>query len=612
MVAPGWVPKNLLAQLCTVAAVAAAAAAAAEQKPHIVFAVIDDHGYHDLGYAGSRIKTPTIDKFAMEGVRFTQAYVQKVCSPTRTAILTGRYPHRMGMQTPFCLGTAQGLNLNETLMSQYLNDVGYVSHAVGKWHLGYTTWEHTPTFRGFESFYGYYNCAEDYFTHSQPPHNSTWGLDFHDDKQPNCGKGCSRPAWEANLPPAKLAECMAESASASCVKPNQHPWQSGCWTCDDVDHYSTHLISNRVISVISNHVARHGSAAPFFLYLPFQDTHAPAEVPRAYRDAVNDDAATGGIPNVVRRELAGKLATVDEAFANITAALRDANMLDNTIIFYTTDNGGPIANYLGESFDGIGASNYPLRGGKHNAYEGGVRATAWVWDGRGKLHRKAGPGIPRGRTWHGLAHAVDYLPTICSIAGCNPFPHPRTGVPPRYSLALDGIDFSAELTNNATASQRTNVILDVDLPSPHNPWAKEYGYGTIRTADGWKYMVGFPENNDRKGDWSNPEPWLNVTYSLQGPAYGPEQLFNVLDDPEERHDQINNTDAVPAGVLERLRELYMIERNVAVYPFLLGPTGYPNAQGVWEPWMNSSELLVTPPFVGAAQACSGRAYGDVL
>ena len=81
-------------------------------------------------------------------------------------------------------------------------------------------------------------------------------------------------------------------------------------------------------------------------------------------------------------------------------------------------------------------------------------------------------------------------------------------------------------------------------------------------------MAGFPANAARKGDWSNPEPWLNVTVSLQGPAYGPEQLFNVLDDPEERLDQINNTDAVPAGVLERLRKLYMIERNVAVYPFL--------------------------------------------
>ena len=168
--------------------------------------------------------------------------MNKVCSPTRTAIMTSRwvvfksrrttcnyhalvgltvfamllnaayvchvvhgvlsisgkrYPHRMGMQVPFCGGMPQGLNLNETLMPQYLAKVGYSAHAVGKWHLGFTSWQHCPTFRGFESFYGYYNCAEDYFTHSVPGRNATYGLDFHDDPTPNCGPNCSRPAWEA-------------------------------------------------------------------------------------------------------------------------------------------------------------------------------------------------------------------------------------------------------------------------------------------------------------------------------------------------------------------------------------------------------------------------------
>ena len=103
----------------------------------------------------------------------------------------------MGMQVPFCGGMPQGLNLNETLLPQYLAKVGYSAHAVGKWHLGYTTWSHTPTFRGFESFYGYYNCAEDYYTHSVPGQNATYGLDFHDDPSPNCGPNCSRAAWEA-------------------------------------------------------------------------------------------------------------------------------------------------------------------------------------------------------------------------------------------------------------------------------------------------------------------------------------------------------------------------------------------------------------------------------
>ena len=118
--------------------------------------IVDDHGFRDNGYSGSRILTPTINKLRAEGIHLDNYYAQKVCSPTRQAIHTGRYPHRNGMQTPFCGGSAEGLNLNETLLPELLNGVGYESHAVGKWHLGFTQWEMTPTFRGYSSFYGAY------------------------------------------------------------------------------------------------------------------------------------------------------------------------------------------------------------------------------------------------------------------------------------------------------------------------------------------------------------------------------------------------------------------------------------------------------------------------
>ena len=113
---------------------AATVAAGATRKPHILFIVVDDHGHSDCGFTGrSYIETPTIDYFASSGVVFDSMYVQKVCSPTRTALLTGRMPHRMGMQTPFCGGAPEGLNLNETLLPQYLSKVNYSTHAVGKW-----------------------------------------------------------------------------------------------------------------------------------------------------------------------------------------------------------------------------------------------------------------------------------------------------------------------------------------------------------------------------------------------------------------------------------------------------------------------------------------------
>jgi len=545
------------------------------RQPHIVLVVVDDHGWSDLHFTGraspdgAESHTPTIDAYAQSGVHLTSAYVQKVCSPTRTAILTGRYPHRMGMQTPFCGGSPEGLNLNETLLPQYLKDVGYSAHAIGKWHLGFTTWAHTPTFRGFESFYGYYGCAEDYFTHSVPLRNDTFGLDFHDDVRPNCGSGCSRPAWEAV---ATDLSCYSKAE-----KESQKCWPGSsdtrmCFACDDWEHYSTHLIAKRAVDKIEAHDA----AVPLFLYLPFQDTHGPAEVPQLYSDAVDSK-----VTDPVRRELLGKLKALDEAIKNVTGALRrNEDMLNNTVLVYTTDNGGPIVPTTGANDDAIGASNWPLRGGKHNAYEGGVRATAFIWDGRGILHPRGAHNLK----WNGLMHAVDWLPSLCQIAGCNPFPVQPSG---KYGLALDGMDVSAALLSNGT-SPRSHVVLDIDHPT--GVW-KDYGFGSVRIGD-WKLMFGLQPDVNRPGDWSNHQPWRNVTVNEASVTYGPLQLFNVVVDPEERLDYANRTD-VPAGVLDELQAFAHGEQDVAVYPFSLGKKGKQNEEGVWEPWLDEEELSAT-------------------
>lgn len=200
-----------------------------------------------------------------------------------------------------------------------------VSHAVGKWHLGFTQWPFTPTFRGFKSFLGYYNCAEDYFFHGLH-FNQSESLDFHYDEQPNCGAGCSKPLFSA--------------------------------VGNDWEHYSTTIFSSRVVDIVE----QHDPEQPLYLYFASQDTHGPAEVPACYRDAYNQT-----VPDMVRRVLAGKLSTLDSALKNITAAYEKKGMLDDLVIVYTADNGGPIVPSSGWAKDAIGASNYPLRGGKHNA-----------------------------------------------------------------------------------------------------------------------------------------------------------------------------------------------------------------------------------------------------
>ena len=138
----------------------------AAAKPNILMIVMDDLGWNDTSYKGSDIPTQTIDKFAKEGIRFQQYYVQPSCSPTRAAIMAGRYPYHMGLANGVLKSCRPyGMPLNQTTLADELKKGGYATHIVGKWHLGMYKWEYTPTHRGFDSFYGYYGGAEDYYYH---------------------------------------------------------------------------------------------------------------------------------------------------------------------------------------------------------------------------------------------------------------------------------------------------------------------------------------------------------------------------------------------------------------------------------------------------------------
>lgn len=175
--------------------------------------------------------------------------------------------------------------------------------------------------------------------------------DFHRDKQASCGPGCSVPAWEAK------------------------------------GNYSTTVFSEEAVRVIN----AHDTNRPLFLYLAYQAVHAPAEVPQSYVDAYNTT-----ISDHRRRVFAGMLSCMDEGLGSVTSALEAKGMLENTLIVFTADNGGPTT-----TGDGVGASNFPLRGGKHSIWEGGVRATALI----------SGAGISvRGALYENLMHGADWLP----------------------------------------------------------------------------------------------------------------------------------------------------------------------------------------------------------
>ena len=269
----------LKAAALTIGLVACSFAATAPARPNLVFILADDMGWGDVGFHGGEIKTPNIDKLAAAGARLEQFYVQPVCSPTRAAFMTGRYPIRHGLHIGVVRPWARyGLPLDERTLPQALKEAGYTTAITGKWHLGHFEPAYLPTRRGFDHQYGHYNGAIDYNTHVRDG-----GFDWHRDDKVARDEG-----------------------------------------------YSTHLIAREATRLI----AEHDGSRPLFLYVPFNAVHAPHQVPASY---------TAPYANLTgdRRTYAGMLAAMDEAIGQIVGAIEKKGLRDNTLIFFCSDNGGP-------------------------------------------------------------------------------------------------------------------------------------------------------------------------------------------------------------------------------------------------------------------------------
>ena len=362
--------------------------ASAPVRPHIVFLLADDLGWKDVGFHGSEISTPHIDQLAREGARLEQFYVMPVCSPTRACLMTGRYPIRYGLQTGVVRPWANhGLPLDEYLLPQALRAAGYVTAICGKWHLGHIGREYLPTSRGFDHQYGHYNGAIEYFTHMRDG-----GHDWNRDDEPVSEEG-----------------------------------------------YATNLIATECERLI----AGHDKAKPLFLYVPFNAPHTPLEAPKEYIEKYAE------IGKQNRRKFAAMITCMDDAIGRILHALDERGMREDSLVFFASDNGGPVR--------GRGAgNNRPLRSGKHSLYEGGVRVPAVAcWPGR----------IKAGSAVAGVIHMVDMHATLLGLAGAST----------EGSKPLDGLDAWAVIAAGAS-SARTEMLLNVETSS-----------GAVRVGD-WKLV----------------------------------------------------------------------------------------------------------------------------
>ena len=326
-------------------------------RPNIIVFMADDMGFQDTGFTGSPdIKTPNLDRLAAEGVVFEQGYANHpFCGPSRAAFITGRYQQRFGFETNPAYdpaNTVLGLDLSEITIANRLKKAGYKTAAFGKWHLGAADAFH-PLNRGFDYFYGFLGGGHDYFR-------------------------------------IDLTQPVKEGYLQGLVRNKQPAGFEG---------YLTTALSRDAVKFIDSNKDK-----PFFIYLAYNCPHAPQEAP------AEDIARYANIKDKKRRTYCAMVDVMDRGIGEVIQALEKNGIRDNTLVFFTADNGGPQSK-PGKPGGWNGSSNAPFRGGKGNMYDGGVHVPFIAnWPA----------GLPAGKRFHDPVISLDIGRTAVELAGGDP------------------------------------------------------------------------------------------------------------------------------------------------------------------------------------------------
>lgn len=380
--APAWGRARTLGGVLALALAAGlglGADLAAARPPNIVVLLADDLGHADVGFRGGEIATPSIDRIAKEGVVLERYYVAPICSPTRAALLTGRDPIKLGIAydqiNPW---NNVGLAPSETTLAEVLKADGYQTALVGKWHLGHTQEHQLPNAQGFDHFYGHLHTNTNYYEHAR------------------------------------------ESG---------HDLQQNGKSIRADGEYLTHLEAHEAV----RYIRERDRSRPFFLYVPFTAPHSPMQAPKA------TIAKYASLSNTAQRRVyAAMVDEMDQAIGQILAALDEEDIAEETIVFFSSDNGGS---------DVFGGVNAPLRGFKGQTFEGGIRVGAAIrWPDR----------LEGGRKVTDMMTVMDLLPTLASAAG----------VPVRSNVRLDGIDMWPAIHRDQPVSRLKPVGFVSEIPLP--------------------------------------------------------------------------------------------------------------------------------------------------
>jgi len=449
---PACLSRNTSATIVTVVfALLFSSSSVRAAQPNIVFMIADDLGWADVQFHGGSVPTPHLNALLKSGMELRQHYVAPVCSPTRAGLLTGRYWSRFGVTTPT---NELALPIKTVTVASVLQKAGYTTCITGKWHLGSETrWG--PNHFGFDHSYG-----------SLAGGVTPWSHFYK--------KGIHSVTWHRN------EELITETG------------------------HVTDLVTNEAVQWIE----KQKKDQPFFLYVPFTAVHLPIRESATWLERVPQSVA-GNVP----RQYAACILHLDDAVGRIVQALENTAQRENTLIIFTSDNGGSTAENNDTKYPNddcpngrLPGNNLPLRGKKGDLYEGGVRVpTIASWQSK----------ITAGSTSSTPVHIVDWMPTFCKMAGVKK---------ETKALKWDGKDIWTVLSGEEKLAPRSL-----------------YSAGTH-----------FRSQSLREGDWKL------ILFQNKNSKQERAELYNITQDPSEK---ANLASKEPERLQKMRRSLKTVAKN---------------------------------------------------
>ena len=479
---------------------------AEQRRPNVIIFLVDDLGWADISLRGAPFKTPNIDSLFKEGVSLNRFYTTPICSPTRAALMTGRDPLKLGVAYSVIMPWMNnGIHPDEHFMPESFQLNGYQTAMFGKWHLGHSQEIFHPNQRGFDDFYGHLHTEVGYF----PPFSNQGGVDFQ-----------------------KNGETINDQG------------------------YSTFLLAREA----SNWINSRDKEKPFFMYVPFIAPHTPLEAPEnlieKYKDLEDLRKPTRNISADRARELSKTLApsarplyaavvdALDQAIGEILTTVEEAGIENETIILFSSDNGGA-------TYGGGGADNFPLRGGKGDTFEGSIRVVAALkWKGK----------IQAGSSLDQIMTVMDVFPTLSSASGINM----------KNTKMIDGRDMWPAIIKQEEIPLKNDIYFVSEIPN----------YGHFHTTvfnKKWKLVQSISTS------------LLEIKVE--------NKLFDIANDPYEFQDLASQNPNLVKEMAEKIRNWRALHPIAGTRTLLVPPPGW-RAPIDWSTYTISKDELQNDASLG--------------